>query len=978
MRKLPKALLLVQFVLLILVSDLNAQFDTLRVMTYNTLDFPLSSAGREVYFRTINQYLKADIIVVNELSNSTGADILLNQALNEYGITYYEKANFVYGSNLNNLLFYNSDKLSLHSQYEIQTDIRDINEYVLYYNSDDLSTTNDTIFLYFYIAHLKANQGFEDDRLAEVNQFLSRLNSIPNAENIFFCGDLNLYTSSEPAYQALINNTPYNLNDPLPAGYWHNSSSYSLIHTQSTRTTDFGGGATGGLDDRFDFILFSDDALNGTNKVEYITSTCKAFGNDGNHLNDALIDPPVNPDVPDSVIQALYYMSDHLPVICDLRVEAIVDTTIADIVITEIMYNPPESGLDSLEFIELYNNGSVTENLGGYYFSAGVEYTFPSTVMNPGDFITVAVNSQAMLNTFGVNAQQWTSGGLNNAGELIELKNSSGLTIDAVHYYDTPPWPTGPDGNGPSLVLCDPNSDNSIGSNWIASQNFITNNGDGNPIYATPGFSECAFPPIAVFTASQTEIFVGESVSFTDLSTNNPTSWSWTFEGGTPATSTDQNPVITYNSAGIFDVALSVSNAGGTDETIALDYITVIEEITGDLMITEIMQNPSAVNDSEGEWFEIFNPNSSPVDMNGWYIKDNDYDSIKILTSLIVPANGFIVLGANSNTSANGNYTCDYQYVYNDLQLSNGADEIILFNPAEEEVDRVEYDGGTNWPDPNGASMIFTGSITDDNNDYQNWSVATLREPTYSGTYSDLGSPGTNGTGQNLIPDGFELSLKVFLEGPFNGTDMSTNLNSDGLLPLTQPYNVSPWNYNGTESVTSIPNSDIVDWVLVELRDTTQADRATEEAVIARQAAFLLKDGTVTDVSGNNYLYFNNSITWSLFVVVKHRNHLEVLGAYPATKTGNIYSFDFTFAQIQAFGGADGHKELAPDKWGMFSADCDASGLIDNSDKTVLWENQSGTTGYFESDVNLDTQVNNRDKNDFWLPNLGEGSQVPE
>ena len=132
-------------------SIINAQFDTLKVMTYNTLDFPMSSTGREVHFRTINQYLKADIIVVNELSNSNGADILLNQALNEYGITYYNMANFVYGSNLNNLLYYNSEKLSLYSQFEIETDLRDINEYVLYYKSDDLATTNDTIFFYFYV-----------------------------------------------------------------------------------------------------------------------------------------------------------------------------------------------------------------------------------------------------------------------------------------------------------------------------------------------------------------------------------------------------------------------------------------------------------------------------------------------------------------------------------------------------------------------------------------------------------------------------------------------------------------------------------------------------------------------------------------------------------------------------------------------------------------------------------------------------------
>ena len=50
-------------------------------------------------------------------------------------------------------------------------------------------------------------------------------------------------------------------------------------------------GASGGLDDRFDFILYSDDVLNGTNGVNYIPNSCKSIGNDGNHFNIAIIDP---------------------------------------------------------------------------------------------------------------------------------------------------------------------------------------------------------------------------------------------------------------------------------------------------------------------------------------------------------------------------------------------------------------------------------------------------------------------------------------------------------------------------------------------------------------------------------------------------------------------------------------------------------------------------------------------------------------
>jgi PKD repeat protein len=84
-------------------------------------------------------------------------------------------------------------------------------------------------------------------------------------------------------------------------------------------------------------------------------------------------------------------------------------------------------------------------------------------------------------------------------------------------------------------------------------------------------------PPVADFTASATNIIAGQSVTFTDQSTNNPTSWSWSFEGGTPSFSSAQNPTITYNTAGTFDVTLTASNSAGSDSETKLNYITVTD-----------------------------------------------------------------------------------------------------------------------------------------------------------------------------------------------------------------------------------------------------------------------------------------------------------------------------------------------------------------------------------------------------------------
>ena len=297
-------------------ADLLGQ-DTLRVMYYNILNYPGSTPERVSNFKTINLYIQPDILLVNELQSDDGAIMLLEDGLNVYGTYSFKKADFTDGTDSDNMLFYDSAKVTLYSQDIIPTELRLINEYVLYINEP----ADDTIFFYMYSAHLKSSTGSvnEQKRLGEVREFKAWIDNKPEIENIFFGGDFNFYDASEPAYDTLTNYGVRMLNDPLPAGNWHDNSSYASIHTQSTRTDQFGGGATGGVDDRFDFILYSDDVVIGTNGVNYIPNSCKPIGNDGNHFNIAIIDPPTNTSVPDSVLQALYNMSDHMPVICDLQ-----------------------------------------------------------------------------------------------------------------------------------------------------------------------------------------------------------------------------------------------------------------------------------------------------------------------------------------------------------------------------------------------------------------------------------------------------------------------------------------------------------------------------------------------------------------------------------------------------------------------------------------------------------------------------------
>ena len=91
----------------------------------------------------------------------------------------------------------------------------------------------------------------------------------------------------------------------------------------------------------------------------------------------------------------------------------------------------------------------------------------------------------------------------------------------------------------------------------------------------TANITSAGLPPVADFTADNTTITEGQSVNLTDLSTNNPDAWDWVFDGGTPATSTNQNPTVTYYTAGTYTVTLTATNAYGSDTESKVGYITV-------------------------------------------------------------------------------------------------------------------------------------------------------------------------------------------------------------------------------------------------------------------------------------------------------------------------------------------------------------------------------------------------------------------
>ncbi|MBN1337930.1 MAG: choice-of-anchor D domain-containing protein [Bacteroidales bacterium] len=227
-----------------------------------------------------------------------------------------------------------------------------------------------------------------------------------------------------------------------------------------------------------------------------------------------------------------------------------------------------------------------------------------------------------------------------------------------------------------------------------------------------------------------------------------------------------------------------------------------------------------------------------------------------------------------------------------------------------------------------------------------------------------------------IVMSGATLDIKAFLEGPFNGTNMPSFLNVYGYVPLAQPYNMPPWNYTGTEAVAAIP-SQVVDWVLVELRDAPDAPGAVTATIIERQAAFILENGSVVGLDGTSLLNFTSPVTQNLFVVLRHRNHLGIMSADPVVQTGGVFTIDFTSTSAAAYNGMLAQNEVAAGVWGMAGGDGDGNGQVSIPDKVEVWLPQSGTSGYLGGDFDMNGTVDNADKLDVWAPNSGKGAQIP-
>ena len=315
------------FWILVFVFKVEAQTQ-LKLMSYNLLGYPSATGiDRKDELRYILDSYQPDIFMACEVEDSAGADEILNYCL---GTQNYDSSYFTYNHSgsyhLQQMIYFNKHKFELINETYLVTYIRDINHYTLKLRT---ASSSDALYIDVYVGHLKAGNYNNDPQVREdmVDVLINDLQNIPTGHFVVFAGDFNFYSANEAAYQDLINpNNAVVFHDPVDrAGSWHNNINFKDIDTQSTHSVSENNFVGGGLDDRFDFILLSDNLMNSP-ALHYVSGSYAAFGNNGTCFNKAINSSYCQGSTYDLTLrQHLYNMSDHLPVVLSLETPVVLD-----------------------------------------------------------------------------------------------------------------------------------------------------------------------------------------------------------------------------------------------------------------------------------------------------------------------------------------------------------------------------------------------------------------------------------------------------------------------------------------------------------------------------------------------------------------------------------------------------------------------------------------------------------------------------
>jgi hypothetical protein len=424
-----------------------------------------------------------------------------------------------------------------------------------------------------------------------------------------------------------------------------------------------------------------------------------------------------------------------------------------NLIISEIMYNPPEDGADSLEYIEIFNNENITVNLSGIEFGQGITHSFPSLEIAPQSYFVVAKDSIAFQNTFDTFAFQWESGTLSNNGESIELINANGTSIDLVEYQITPPT----NGLGASLVLCDLQSDNNTFTNWMES---VTSTGimiNEKEIIANP-FEDSACPTGPIIRFLESSISLLEEDTFLPISiileSGNSNSTEVTFQFNPNSTA-----MLNEDFALLITPPFSITFPAGIEKDTQIINLQILEDLNiesnetaifslinptndaiinpmhqtfelviedddatlPDLIISEIMYNPPETGSDSTEFIEIHNNDILDVNLVNYHFSAG----VNFTFPEVILAPGeYLVIARDS--SAFANYYGFIPLQWSSGSLTNSGEILELRNAGGSVADVVEYSNTAAWSElANGmGSSLVLCNVSTDNNDPTNWNAS--------------------------------------------------------------------------------------------------------------------------------------------------------------------------------------------------------------------------------------------------------------
>lgn len=439
-----------------------------------------------------------------------------------------------------------------------------------------------------------------------------------------------------------------------------------------------------------------------------------------------------------------------------------------DVLITEVHYNVfQEAGEEILEFVEIQNRGPTYVNIGGWQFTEGIHFTFPSDEMlAPGEYAVVSAYPPGARVIYGLERVFGPfEGRLDNGGEVLALANRAGWVINRIHFDDDDPWPARPDGRGPSLEFTGSDNGNDQGRRWKPSLYLNGTPAAPNSRLVAPGELEPAPSPYIGGVINEVKHPEGGDPGFIELynSLSRPLDVSGHFLLSSDLEFRFEIPAGTVIAPGTFawfsgnvmglpipvaerrylllgddgrtildDLEVSpVEGRGfgrfpdGDDDSHVLDAPTpgVANTYTEErsVVINEIHYHPPFVapdGDCPGscsdrlQWIELYNPGAQEVDLGGWRLSS----AVRFeFGNVAIPAGAYLIIAANVAAFSGANPAVPSVVGDWSGRLSHSSETIVLRNELGNPVDRVRYGDGSPINDEDPADGIddrtFRGSF---------------------------------------------------------------------------------------------------------------------------------------------------------------------------------------------------------------------------------------------------------------------------